>query len=161
MTQLPSLQIIQLNPSLVEPLTALFDEIQASGEAAFFHPHPFTKVEAERLCHYVGQDQYYVLLAGQSILGYSMLRGWDEGFLVPSLGIFIRAEARGQGLGRLMILHLHTVARLRQAPRIRLKVYRHNYPAKQMYEQFGYIFEDGEGEQLIGFYELSTNSRLS
>lgn len=155
MTRQPMLEIVCLRSALKEPLAALFAEIQQSGEAALFHPHPFTDAEAERLCNYTGNDQYYALLYGEHILGYGMLRGWDEGYKIPSLGIFIRAEVRGQGLGHLMMLHLHAAARLRGATRIRLKVYQHNHAARRMYEQFGYVFEDKEGEQLVGFYELS------
>jgi acetyltransferase-like isoleucine patch superfamily enzyme len=35
-----------------------------------------------------------------------MLRGWDEGCEVPSLGIAVRTSAQGRGLGRLMMAHL-------------------------------------------------------
>lgn len=155
MTTKASIEIVHLHPGLTDELGALFAEIEASGENTFFHPHSFTQAEAVRLCHYTGQDLYYVLLYGELILGYSMLRGWDEGYTVPSLGLFIRARARGQGLGQLMVRHLHAVAQLRGASHIRLKVYKDNHTARLMYEQFGYIFKDYEGEQMIGFCEIT------
>jgi GNAT superfamily N-acetyltransferase len=154
MTQEPVLEIVCLRPELKEPLAELFAEIQQNGETAFFHPHPFTAAEAERLCNYIGKDQYYVLLCGECILGYGMLRGWDEGYAIPSLGVFVRAEVRGRGLGKLMVQHLHAAARLREAERIRIKVYQNNHGARQVYERQGYVFEDKEGEQLIGFCNL-------
>jgi ribosomal protein S18 acetylase RimI-like enzyme len=47
------------------------------------------------------------VLQGSRIVGYGMLRGWDEGYSVPSLGILVRAEACGQGIGKLLMEHLH------------------------------------------------------
>jgi ribosomal protein S18 acetylase RimI-like enzyme len=148
------LEIVGLSLKLVEPLADLFAEIKNSEIEAFFHPHPFTRSEAERLCNYTGEDLYYAVIFGSKILGYGMLRGWDEGYSMPSLGILIKTEMRGQGIGKLLILHLHAAARLRGAEQIRLKVYQANSIAIKMYEELGYIFEEKENDQLVGFYDL-------
>ncbi len=58
-----------------------------------------------------------------SIVAYGMLRGWDEGYETPSLGIAVHSEWQARGVGRRMMEHLHQVARVRGAKRIRLKVY--------------------------------------
>ncbi len=148
----PVLEIISLRPELKEALQDLFAEIHKSEDSALFHPHPFTNAEGERLCSYQGEDQYYALVYGGRILGYGMLRGWDEGYGVPSLGIYVRSEARGAGIGKLLMQHMHVSARLRGATRIRLKVYRHNPIPIRMYRELGYIFEGEEGEQLVGIF---------
>ena len=62
MKLIPKLEIVGLGPDLIEPLGDLFATIQQSGESSSFHPHPFTHSEAERICNYKGQDQYYALL---------------------------------------------------------------------------------------------------
>ena len=61
----------------------------------FFHPHPFTTEAARERAAYTGKDLYYVVIEGDEILGYGMLRGWDEGYEVPSLGIVIHPAHRG------------------------------------------------------------------
>ena len=80
-----------------------------------------------------------------------MLRGWDQGFAVSSLGIATHAAARGIGLGRALMLYLHAEARRRGARRIRLKVYPDNRVAVELYRTLGYVFA-GELEegQLVG-----------
>jgi ribosomal protein S18 acetylase RimI-like enzyme len=83
-----------------------------------------------------------------------MLRGWDEGYEVPSLGIAVLASARGTGLGRTFMQFLHSAARLQGAPRVRLKVYPENAAAWRLYESLGYCFEPGADHQLLGIYEF-------
>ena len=149
-----ALQIRLVDASLLEPLTRFFAEIQAHGDDQFFHPHPFTAEEAQRRADYQGADLYYVLLKGERILGYGMLRGWDEGYAIPSLGIIIAQQARGTGLGALLMQFLHAAARCQGAERIRLKVYPGNAAAVALYQKLGYRFEAQESQQLVGYLDL-------
>ena len=119
-----ALEFRKLQPAFVPELSALFSDIAANGDDVGFSPHPFTIQEAKRLCAHNGQDLFYIALNEQCVIGYGMLRGWDEGFTVPSLGIFIRRNARRLGLGTAFMHFLHVAARSRGATRIRLKVIR-------------------------------------
>jgi ribosomal protein S18 acetylase RimI-like enzyme len=148
------LECRRMGPELEQPLAEFFAAVLAAGDDRFFHPHPFTPEEAARLARYDGGDLYYVLLADRQILGYGMLRGWDEGYETPSLGIIIHPAARGRGLARLLMLFLHAAAQTRGARRIRLKVYPHNQPARSLYQSLGYCFEQEEKGQLVGVLEL-------
>ncbi len=148
------LEIVRICPTLQSSLTDFFMEIADSDDSVFFHPHPFTSQESERICHYTGKDLYYAIALKSRILAYGMLRGWDEGYPIPSLGIIVRKEVRGKGLGKLLILHLHAAALFRGSKKIRLKVYKGNIIAKHMYETLNYIFQNEEKDQLIGFCDL-------
>jgi ribosomal-protein-alanine N-acetyltransferase len=132
-----------------------FEALRAAGDEALFSPHPLTREHAASLAAYAGRDLYYVAVAGGSILGYGMLRGWDEGFAVPSLGIAIHPDSRGSGLGRAMMAVLHLAARRRGAGRIRLKVHEQNEHAANLYRSLGYEFSECEGDQLVGYLELA------
>jgi len=144
-----------LSPELEGALAAHFDQIRETGEDRTFHPHPFTAAEARARCAYRGRDVYCVAVAGGAVLGYGMLRGWDEGFAVPSLGIMVAREARGTGLARALMLHLHGEARRRGARRVRLKVYPDNAPAVGLYRSLGYVFEaELDQGQLVGHVSL-------
>ncbi len=57
-----------------------------NGDAAFFHPHPLTCEAALEIASLSGRDRYFVAIVAQKIVGYGMLRGWDAGFEIPSLG---------------------------------------------------------------------------
>ncbi len=72
--------------------------LAARGDGRWFHPHPLTAVEAARPCAYDGRDLYYAAVTGDAVVAYGLLRGWDEGYAVPSLGIAVHPAARGLGL---------------------------------------------------------------
>jgi ribosomal protein S18 acetylase RimI-like enzyme len=149
-----SLEFRRLEPSLAGAFGRFLLALGESGAGEHFHPHPLTAEEAQRLAAYDGQDLYYVISDGETILGYGMLRGWDEGFDVPSLGIAIHPSTQGSGLGRAFMYFLHAAARARAAKRIRLKVHRTNARAQRLYTDLGYEFTGEQDNQLVGYVAL-------
>jgi GNAT superfamily N-acetyltransferase len=149
-----ALEFRLVDNTLEQPLARFFHALKKSGDDRHFHPHPLTDEEAKRRAEYSGTDLYYVLVEGDTVLGYGMLRGWDEGYEVPSLGIVIHPSVRGTGLGGLFMHFLHTVARRRGANKVRLKVYSDNTSAVALYKKLGYTFQTEETEQLVGFLDL-------
>ena len=143
-----------VDETLEQPLVEFFRALKRAGDDKYFHPHPLTDEEAKRRAHYSGKDLYYVLVEGDKVLGYGILRGWDEGYEVPGLGIVIHPAVRGMGLGKLLMHFLHAAARRRGASKIRLKVYPDNGIAIRLYEGLGYTFQAEEGGQLVGFINL-------
>jgi ribosomal-protein-alanine N-acetyltransferase len=151
--------VLEVQPvtAAMEPdLAALFDDIRASGDDRYFHPHPFDAASAARIAHYSGRDLYFAAtLPGEPRLaGYGMLRGWDAGYEVPSLGIIIAPWARGRGLSRPLMQFMHEAARARGCDRIRLKVYPDNAAALKLYRGLGYVFSAEEQGQLVGSVRL-------
>jgi len=138
-----------LGPDLIEALSEFFRSVRSSGEYEFFHPHEFEHADAERLCNYVGQDFYSVLVDRKRVIGYGMLRGWDEGYSVPSLGICVNLTARGKGLGAFFMHYLHEVARHRGAVSVRLKVDKRNLAARRLYDNLGYSVHQETEEDFI------------
>lgn len=149
-----SLEIRIVNKTLEEPLAKFFGDLRESGDNKYFHPHPLTDDEAKNRTQYSGKDLYYVLMEGHKAIGYAMLRGWDEGYDVPSLGISIHPSVRGIGLGKLLVHFLHVVAKKRNCVKIRVKVYPENITALTMYKKLGYSFQSKEAKQLVGFVDL-------
>jgi ribosomal-protein-alanine N-acetyltransferase len=145
----------ELGPEWEEPFAALLVELQKAGDEPRFHPHPLNRHTARELSHSRGRDFYCVLAKGARVLGYGMLRGWDAGFAVPTLGIAIHPEVRGRGYGRALMQALHKAASDRGAKRILLKVYKDNEPAVRLYRSFGYRFSEPSKGQLQGVLELS------
>lgn len=138
----------------IKQLTALFDAIIAKGEDCFFHPHPLTEEEARKIAKKRGKDLYFLQVMASKVTGYGILRGWDEGYEVPSLGIAIHPDFRRHGLCKDFMLFLHEQARARGAKKIRLKTYPENIGALNLYVNLGYDFLAKEDEQLVGFLEL-------
>jgi len=148
------IEIRKLNRELAGPLHAFFEDLIESGDQRYFHPHPFTRDQVNHIVEFDGDDLYFALLKGSDIFGYGMLRGWDEGFVIPSLGIIIRKNMRGKGFGKLLMHFLHVIAKERGADQVRLKVYPDNLNAINLYESMGYKFGSLENGQLVGFIQV-------
>ena len=150
-----ALEFTRLKPADEVALADFFAALSAGGDDRFFHPHPFTLAEAVRVCRLGGRDLYLAASRGDRILAYGMLRGWDAGYAVPSLGVAVHPEARGTGLARAFMIYLHAAARDQGVPRVRLKVYPSNHAARRLYESLGYQWQTGADEQLVGLCELA------
>jgi ribosomal-protein-alanine N-acetyltransferase len=154
MREKAGLEFVKLSPGWETALGALFNDLLNGGDDATFHPHPLTAEEAGVRCRYRGKDLYYVAADGRDVLAYGMLRGWDEGFEIPSLGIALSSRVRGTKLAQAFMMFLHAAARRRGAKRVRLKVHRQNVRAIKLYEQVGYRFESASEDELVGFIDL-------
>jgi glycosyltransferase involved in cell wall biosynthesis/ribosomal protein S18 acetylase RimI-like enzyme len=140
---------------IVQPADATqLADLFTSIDPAHFHPHPFTREEADRVAHYQGRDVYAALDVDGRFVAYGILRGWDEGFAVPSLGIGVRAECRRRGYGRQMMAWLAVEAERRGADRIRLRVHPDNASARRLYESLGYAYAGEERGELVMFLDL-------
>jgi ribosomal-protein-alanine N-acetyltransferase len=153
------LQLVRLGVAHQQALEALFSRVAADATGNHFHPHPFNDVEAERICRRATKDLYIGMFRTDVLVGYGMLRGWDEGFQVPSLGIYLTPQMRGTGAARILMQHLHESAKRAGASRIRLNVHIDNIAARQLYLSLGYRF-DGPPQsdgQLLGFFDIASD----
>ena len=149
-----NLEYTLVSPTWAEKLAQFFSALVVNKDDLYFHPHPLTYEMAKKIATYKGDDLYFLQIKDNEIAGYAMLRGWDEGFTIPSLGIVIHPIFRDQGLGREFMEFLHNQARAKGATKVRLKVYSNNAGARRLYENFGYSFVAEENGQFIGYYEL-------
>ncbi len=135
---------------------AMLADIFAEIDEAFFRPHPFTRAEARRIAHDASRDAYALLVEDGRAVAYGMLRGWAEGYPIPSLGIAVRTSAHGRGLGRLMMAHLHAEAVRRGASLMRLRVHPGNTRARRLYETLGYAYAGEDRGELLMVLDLLT-----
>ena len=147
------IEIVTLKPELIEPLTRMLRDLQEAGDERDFHPHPLVEDAVRDIVATSRRDQYYLVLEDGDVLAYGMLRGWDEGFEVPGLGIAVSPKARGEGIGLLLVRFLHLAAKRAGASRVRLTVNVDNEQARRLYESVGYTFEPYE-DRLLGFVTL-------
>jgi ribosomal protein S18 acetylase RimI-like enzyme len=136
-----ALELTRLRRDQAFALLDMLMAIERNGESQHFSPHPFTSSYIESLCQGKRRDLHYVLTTGSGVVGYGLLRGWDEGFPVPSLGIAIHPAARGMGHASALMHFLHCAARIRNAERVRLRVHEANAAAIALYRRVGYVFE--------------------
>jgi ribosomal-protein-alanine N-acetyltransferase len=149
-----SVEFRVVSPDDAEALADLF----ANVDETFFRPHPFTADEARRIANLKGRDVYVVLFDDGRPVAYGMLRGWSEGFEVPSLGIAVRTDSHRRGFGRLMMAHLHEVARSHGAEKVRLRVHPDNHRARRLYESLGYEYAGVDRGELLMVINLGPAS---
>ena len=141
-------------------LASLFAAIAADPKAKYFHPHPLDAAEAGRRAAYAGKDYYCLAYLDGVPAAYGMLRGWDEGYAEPSLGLAVAPAFQGRGLGRALTEHLHEVARARGATTVRLKVYAENAGARALYAKLGYAFETSKPGEELGRLRIAWPRRI-
>jgi perosamine synthetase len=120
-------------------LTEFFTAIAADAETIrHFHPHPWDAKTAHRIASGNGRDVYLGLFAGSWLVGYAMLRGWDEGYERPSFGVAVHPHFRGRGAGSRLLAAALEIARERGSPVVMLKVHRDNARAFDWYHAAGF-----------------------
>lgn len=135
-----------LRPGREQALARFFAALVAAGDDAFFSPHATDVDTLGALAAQPGDDLYFVFIEDEDVLAYGLLRGWNEGYDVPSLGIAVHPSARAAGLGRLVMDYLEAMARHRGAPAVRLRVHKDNARAIGMYERRGYAMQPDAGD---------------
>ncbi len=135
-------------------LSDLFCALRANDDGNFFYPHPLTSEEARKLCRCSGLDQYFVATVNGRILGYGMLRGWDEGYAIPSLGLATHPDARSQGLGEFLMRGLIQEARNRRAPQLRLTADASRLRLIKLFVRHGFVFSPFKPGRLLGMLDL-------
>ena len=103
-----------------------------------FHPFPLAAETAWQIACMPKKDRYDIALLEGKIVGMCMLRGWDEGFSVPSFGILVDRRFRGKGIGRLLTEHAIGEAKKLGCHQIRLSVYASNVRAYHLYTSLGF-----------------------
>jgi len=127
------MRLARVTDSLVEPLSEMLMGIEPSFR-------PFGRTPPELRLSVRPEDEHWVFVnASSRVVCYGMLRGWSEGYEIPSLGLAVLAACRGRGVGGTMIEVLHAVAKARGAPKVRLTVDRDNAPARRLYASRGYV----------------------
>jgi ribosomal protein S18 acetylase RimI-like enzyme len=127
-----------VSPPHADALAGLFARNSGPAIADRFDPFPLSAEQGRRIALDPSKDDYYLAFAGERTVGFSMLRGFDAGFTIPSFGIFIDREHQGQGVGRRLTEWTVEQARRRGCTAVRLSVYAANAPALALYSSLGF-----------------------
>jgi len=118
----------------------VLDYFESLGEASrgFFHPHPFDRENAERMCREDSHSWYRVVAeADGRIVGYAWFAPWKD-HQCPTVGIGISDEFQGRHLGGALMDALIDEAKERGLPGLRLSVYPENERALKLYTSRGF-----------------------
>ncbi len=157
---------IEIQRILTGDTTALgefFETLASDPETVrFFHPHPFSRDFAAGLCAQAetSRDRYYVARYRGRNAGYMMLRGWDEGYAIPSFGVCCHPGLRNAGLGQVLLAHAVAESRAAGAGKLRLTVCKSNARAVHLYRKFGFVFQEKNDQELVGLLDLGADTTV-
>jgi ribosomal protein S18 acetylase RimI-like enzyme len=146
----------------VQLLSELFERNRTSMVSNTFDPFPLDSEQARRIALEPRVDAYFVVHDDVELIAMSMLRGFDEGFTVPSFGIFVDHDHQGQGVGRQLTAWTVREARHSGYPAVRLSVYASNPAAVHLYQSLGFEERErvsveragGQDEKIVMLLEL-------
>ena len=121
----------------IGPLVAAY-EASPPEYSAYFQPFRFDEATLRGVLERRRADLYFSALWGSEPAGISMLRGFDEGYAVPSYGVWVAAALSGRGLGRATLEHAVATCQNIGCAELMLKVHPLNARARRMYERFGF-----------------------
>jgi len=148
------IKIRQIQDTDYEALADFLEENNKPEITRHFHPFPLTSQTAHQIACAMHLDRYYIGILKGRIVALCMLRGWDEGFDIPSFGIIVDYRHQGLGLSSQMTEFAIAQARELECPSIRLSVYASNIRALGIYKSLG--FKETSRERVIVEAEQDT-----
>jgi len=137
------IEIKKLNFEYVDKLLLFLN----NNKSKYFIPHKYDKDTIIK--NIKSKDKYYIIINNKNdIISYGMLRGYEEGYEIPSLGIIIDKKYRKRGLSILFMTFLEINAKLLNANSIRLTVIKNNKIAINLYKKRKYILNDYSNDKL-------------
>ncbi len=134
---------------------------QSPEYARFFYPFGFDIDAISEVLARQGQDVFMGVYWQGRMVCFFMLRGWNEGYDVPSFGIIIDEKYRNSGLEMLSLDAAKAICRLRGAERLMLKMHPDNFSARGVARKIGFVqtgIEPGSGNVI---YHMDIGKRYA
>lgn len=130
-----------------EVLGSFFEENNTAETTRSFNPFPMTVESARELLAPGSRDLFFGAYQSGKLVAFSMLRGWDEGYAVPSFGIVTGQVVRNQGIGRRLTAWTIRWADAIGCSKVRLSVFENNPGAIYVYQQSGFEITERQIDQ--------------
>ncbi len=128
-----------------------------------FRAFPLNENTAGELLKPPRKDLFFIMEENGRFLAFSMLRGQDDGYDVPSFGIFVDWEHQRGGVGKRLSAWTFRWADQMGAPIIRLTVYEENIQAITCYKRLGFVEterrEDDNGRVSLIMHRICPSAR--
>jgi len=132
---------------------------QSPAYVRFFTPFDFQHPSIVRLLAGQGKDIFMGMYWDDRLAGFFMLRGWNEGYEIPSYGVLVDERFSGYGLTRLSLKLAKSICKLRRVPGIMLKVNPDNKIAKRLFEEAAFVQTGVDAQTGNLIYHFDINKR--
>jgi [ribosomal protein S18]-alanine N-acetyltransferase len=133
-----------------EKLLAFFKENNIPEVTATFTAFPLEESTVEYIVEREHRDIYNILISGQRVIGFSMLRGFEDGYTIPSFGIIIDYRFQNLGLGKHLLSLTIDQAKSIGCTKVRLSVYQCNQAGWKIYQAIGFREVERTKVDLLG-----------
>lgn len=99
---------------------------QSPEYSHFFFPFDFNEEDIMEILTKKIKDVYSGMFWRGELVGIFMLRGWDSGYDVPSYGVYVAEQYRGQAFMRISLEIAKLTCRLSGARRLMAKIHPDN-----------------------------------
>jgi GNAT superfamily N-acetyltransferase len=148
---LPGLTFCEIEAAHYQSLSSFLKENDVPAIVRTFNPFPMNDDTARRISLSSRRDHYYGAFLEGRMVGLSMLRGWDEGYAVPSFGILVDHRFHNKGIGSRLTDFTIAEADDLCCERVRLSVFASNPAAIRVYAAKGFVESHREAVLLAGF----------
>lgn len=84
------------------------------------------------------RNRYWGIRVGEKLVGFFMLRGFDEGYARPAFGVYVASAFASRGLAKLALHFSLAWCRCNGIPAVMLKVAPDNVHARRIYAEAGF-----------------------
>lgn len=144
-----------LNQENAESVLALIRS-ENDSYLRYFNPFDWGKQDFISSIINARKDRYFGIFYQNILVGFYMLRGFDQGYSIPSYGVYISSCYKNKGIAKSSLIHAFKYCKENHIDRVMLKVHPDNTIAKLLYEKEGFVFskEDPVSGQLIYYREI-------
>lgn len=131
---------LEIKKLIIDNTKELAQLLQSADEdySQYFIPFTFDDATILRIISNAIKDQYYGIFVDSKLAGFYMLRGLDEGYSIPSYGVWISEKYTNRGLSTFSLQHAISFCKLNSIKKLMLKVHPENQAAKHIYEKYGF-----------------------
>jgi len=152
---LKTILIKEIDGSFAKELTDLLS-LEEKEYSKYFIPFNFDYSTINKILTEKKEDKFFGLFVDDSLIGFYMLRGFDEGYEIPSFGVWISKAYSAKGLSKLTLQHAVSICKINGVKKLLLKVHPENKRAIKIYKNFGFIKEsvDPKNKNLIYYKDI-------
>lgn len=152
-------QTIEIRRLDATDATDLYNMIIDSGQDYYRYFTAF-KINQEVISGFLSKakkNQYLGFFIEKTLIGFFMLRGLDEGYQIPSYGVFISKKYQSVGLARISVIYSISFCKLNRIEKLMLKVHPSNTAALKLYRDLGFSEDhiDQSNNNLVFYKEIS------
>ncbi len=129
--------VLPLNVTDAAKLSA-FLQAQSASHMRYFHPFAFDEATVRKILAESRLDVYQGFYRDGDLIGMMMLRGWDEGYEVPAVGVIIGEGYFIRNFMQICFDAAKEICRARGCSRIIYKSHPANVPATRA-ARFGFV----------------------